>query len=1000
MKKRTARKKTSTMFSLLVPPILAILLMLIGIYSLFMHHNVLSYLKKNAATVFHEQVANRTLTVSGEMVSHWSQIQGGVTEVIEHLESIVAGQGAAISDIQTDASLNQQIIEGVMDDIIGTMRTCGATEVFLVLDGKAVRSDEKESLRAGVYLRNNNPDFYSNDNHDLLFERGVPAISKSRKISLDSFWATGFELSDETNPNNSFYHKPFQAAMTSESKDFRNFAYWSYGYPIDSLDKGILSYSVPLITSEGSVIGVMGIGISDEYFGHLIDSRDLGDDGSGAYFLARTTDQIHYEPVVFNGTAYNKKDFLLQNLQISDSAGNRLDYVSLANLPEPLCASVQPLRLYDHNTPFESEQWALIGVRPEKQLFAVYNSAKFMLQMLAVSGIIFGFIGIFLTSRLITKPLRRLMEDLRKSDTHKPIHLQRLNVEELDELVNAIESLSARVAASSSKISTIIQMAESGIGVFEYLKKDEKVFCSRSLYEILQWHPIIDTHEYIDSTLFCERLKVLETLSVFGENNLYELVGEDQTPIWVRMNFIEDEESMIGVVTDVTASILEKHQIEYERDFDILTNLLNLRAFQEQLQLLSEKSEAELKICALVMWDLDNLKYLNDMYGHYTGDGYIIALANCLRNHQSAQVISARRSGDEFYTCLYGFDEKAQIREALKCIWAQIQKSEISLPDGQTYKLRVSAGVAWYPEHSQDFSELIRFADFAMYKVKHSRKGDMEDFDPAVYRADWFLTQGQGDFNALLDNRLVRYAAQPILDVRSGRIFGYEMLMRSEVESFRTPADILRMAHAQSRLYDIEAMTWCESLKTFKQLEEKGLVEHGSRIFVNSISNQMLRHDLITFLEKDFADYLPHVVCEFTEEEQHGTEITTEKLAVLNRWQAMTAIDDYGCGYNGEAILLELNPDIVKIDIGIVRGIDRDENRKRLVRDLIIYAHEREILVLGEGVETSLELKTLICLGIDLVQGYYIAHPSFDAAPPAEAVRQEALECWLTKEKT
>lgn len=952
---------------------------------------MLSYLKINAMTVFDEQVASRKLSLSNDMINRWAEVQDSVDTVVEKMENTINSQGAKIEDIHTDAALNQQIIDELKPEITGTLRTCGATEIFFVLDGEAVTSDERKE-KAGVYLRNSNPDFYSTNNQDLLMERGVPAISKGWKISLDSYWTAGFDLSDETNPNNYFYTKPFEAARNSDNKDFRNFAYWGYGHPIDELDRGVLSYSVPLITSTGDVVGVIGVGVSEEYFANFTEYRELGEGGNGGYFLAKTIDGVHFEPVIFSGVAYNKNSFLNHTVEIKSSEDGMVNYLYLEKAQTSnICANVQYLQLYNNNTPFEEEKWALVGIQPESQLLETYNSAKMMLWILAIGGAIISCIGVFLTSRLVSKPLSHLMEELRKSDPHKPIHLQRLQIEEIDELINSIESLSGKVAESSSKISTIIQMTEAGIGVYEYRKKDQVVFCSRSMYEILHWNPVIDTNEYIDSALFLQRMKELQEKKQPGEDNLFELRMEDHSLKWVRLNRVEDAESIIGVVRDVTSLVLEKQKIEYERDYDTLTNLFNLRAFNEYAKEVAERADESEQVGALVMWDMDNLKFVNDMYGHHMGDVYIIALANCLKKYQSTNVMSARRSGDEFYTMFYGFDAKEQVQEILKQIWEEIQKTEILLPDGRPYKIRVSGGVAWYPENSVNLTELLQYADFAMYTVKHSRKGDLEDFDPALYREDWYLTQGQGDFNSLVDNRLVRYAAQPILLVEDGSVYGYEMLMRSKMNSFQSPADILKMAHAQSRLYDIEVMTWFEALKTYSQLMEYGFLEDKCKVFINSISSQILREDMLEVLEKNFSQLLPYVVCEFTEEEQGNKDIAQDKRAILHSWNALVAVDDYGCGYNSESTLLELQPDIVKIDMGIVRGIDVDENRQHLVENLIRYAHKRDIKVLGEGVETSGELKTLIHLGIDLVQGYYIAKPTFDGALPSEEVRQEAI---------
>lgn len=995
MGKKRVNNKRNSMFLLLVRPILLILLIMMGSYTILMHQKVLSYLKINAVAVFEEQVSNQNLAVSGNMVNRWSNIQESVRTTVAGLERIVKEQNAEITDIHTDAALNQQILDGLMDELIGILRTCGATEVFLVLDGNAVEAEEKEDVKAGIYLRNNNPNFYSNDNQDLLFERGVPALSKKWKITLDSYWKAGFDFSDESDENNFFYVKPFHAAKESDNKDFENFAYWTYGYPVDRLDEGILTYSVPLITSDGTVIGVMGVGVSEEYFAQTIYFGRKADNGINAYFLGKTKDGVSFEPVIFSGFAYNKNTFLSQNVRITGGEDDLVDYLYREGEEDSgLVANVGYLQLYNNNTPFEEERWAIVGVSPESELLSVYNSARMMLAVLAVAGIAAGVFGGFFISRMVSRPLRRLMEDLRKSNTNHPIHLHRLNVEEVDELINAIESLSARVAASSSKISTIIQMAESGIGVFEYRRADQTVFCSRSLYEIFYWNPVIDTNEYIDSTLFRERMRVLEERRVPGEANLFVITAEDKETRWIRLNQVKNEESVIGVITDVTAAVLEKQQMEYERDYDTLTKIFNLRAFKAQVQKLSVRPADELRTGALIMWDMDNLKFVNDAYGHHMGDAYITAFADCLRKHQSAQVISARRSGDEFYTLLYGYAGREPINEVLGTMWEEIQKTEIKLPDGQPYKVRVSAGVAWYPENSTDFFQLFQYADFAMYTVKHSRKGDIVSFDPEAYHENWFLAQGHGDFNMLLDNRLVRYAAQPIMSVSDGSVYGYEMLMRSAMSSFQSPAEILKMAHAQSRLYDIEIMTWFESLKTFRRLAEQEAVEPGCMVFINSISSQIMHKDMLALLEQEYADYLPNIVCEFTEEEQGNPQILKDKMEILRRWEAKSALDDYGCGYNSQTVLLELKPDIVKIDMGIVRAIDRDENRRQLVSNLILYAHARNIKVLGEGVETAEELRTLIELGVDFVQGYYIGRPDFEGTPPSMAVREEAASLY------
>ena len=119
------------------------------------------------------------------------------------------------------------------------------------------------------------------------------------------------------------------------------------------------------------------------------------------------------------------------------------------------------------------------------------------------------------------------------------------------------------------------------------------------------------------------------------------------------------------------------------------------------------------------------------------------------------------------------------------------------------------------------------------------------------------------------------------------------------------------------------------------------------------------------------------MVIEITENEETSAELTERKKAAAAAWGAQIALDDFGTGFNSERILVDIAPDIVKVDISIVREINLNPNRQALLRNLIGYARERGIMVLAEGVETREELETLIAMGVDYLQGFYLARPDF-----------------------
>ncbi|HBV69129.1 MAG TPA: diguanylate phosphodiesterase, partial [Clostridiales bacterium] len=469
-----------------------------------------------------------------------------------------------------------------------------------------------------------------------------------------------------------------------------------------------------------------------------------------------------------------------------------------------------------------------------------------------------------------------------------------------------------------------------------------------------------------------------------------EVSHSDGAGRWVRIICNRDKGSILGVVTDITADVMEKKKIEYERDYDVLTNLLNRRAFEEKLRQLKERTR-NLKIASMLVWDLDNLKYVNDTYGHSTGDAYLVAFANCLKKFDKDNVVSARRSGDEFVTFIYGYDRAEQIEELIEEIWSLVQKTYIVLHDQRRYRIRISIGRAWYPKDSIDFDTLFQYADFAMYIVKHSRKGTMEDFDQAVYQENRIILQGQEAFHNLLEQKMVDYMLQPIVWAKDGSIYGYEMLMRSKLEIFKSPMDILRIAQSQSKLYDIEVLTLFEAMGTFVSKVKEGACDKDSKVFINSIANQIMSKESIELFCNTYSEYLSNFVCEMTEKEEEDESMTNDKLKLIKSWGGLVALDDYGYGYNSESTLLRISPNIVKIDMSIVRGIDKDDKRRRLVANLVLYTRERDILLLAEGIETREELKTIVSLGVQLLQGYYIAKPSYEANPPTQEVKDELL---------
>ena len=189
------------------------------------------------------------------------------------------------------------------------------------------------------------------------------------------------------------------------------------------------------------------------------------------------------------------------------------------------------------------------------------------------------------------------------------------------------------------------------------------------------------------------------------------------------------------------------------------------------------------------------------------------------------------------------------------------------------------------------------------------------------------------------------------------------------------------------RLYDIEKLTFFRACECYEELEAAGKLDADALIFVNSIAS-------VSLSDEDWASYceahsaiLPKLVVEITEEEEMNERELERKRNVPGS-SGVFALDDYGSGYSNGNSLLTIAPKYVKVDIAIIRGIDTDADKQQFLMTLIDYAHPRGVQVLAEGVETLSELRKVLEMGVDLLQGYCLAPP---AAEPG-AIDEKAAE--------
>ena len=599
--------------------------------------------------------------------------------------------------------------------------------------------------------------------------------------------------------------------------------------------------------------------------------------------------------------------------------------------------------------------------------------------------------------KIVTDPIRGLVNEVRKRSGEHGLTLTRVHIGEIDELTETIEQLSADVERSASKISSILEHANVLIGVFEYEETNESVFCSRSIFEMMGWAEPEEPYCYMSSGEFQKRMEeAIRNTKKDGVNYLFHInvspasddTGEAGVACgpaafsrgrWVRLILDKQEPgTILGVLSDVTSDVEEKEKLERERNYDLLTNLYNRRAFREQLVV--AMADGGIQTAAVAMWDLDNLKYINDTYGHDEGDRYIVLFASCLKRLEKDGAIVSRYSGDEFVTLIYGSGGKEEIRHRVTGFMQFLQTVSLEMKGGYQIPIRVSGGMAWYPDDAVDFDTLLNYADFAMYMVKHSVKGIIMEFDSNDYSNNSYMLAGREELNRMLETREVDFAFQPITR-RDGSVFGYELLMRPNFTNLKGIKEVLNLARAQAKLTQMETLTWYAGLKAVEKQDQAGALGQTERLFINSIASACMSKEEEADLWNRYGRYLSRVVTELTEGEPVNQEYMRRKIAVTKEWNGLIAIDDFGAGYNSETVLLDMEPDIIKVDMSLVQRIHEDPNRQLILNNILDFAAQNHITVLAEGVETKEELEFLIQCGVELFQGYYIGRPQMEIRP-------------------
>jgi diguanylate cyclase (GGDEF)-like protein len=411
---------------------------------------------------------------------------------------------------------------------------------------------------------------------------------------------------------------------------------------------------------------------------------------------------------------------------------------------------------------------------------------------------------------------------------------------------------------------------------------------------------------------------------------------------------------------------------------DPLTGLANHRAFHERLTTELARARRDGSSLALVSLDLDNFKQINDRHGHPYGDEVLESVGQKLRSAVRSGDVAARTGGEEFSLILPETDVEPalEIAERARAAVAEVAVREL--------KLSCSAGVACFPADAENASALCQRADGALYWAKRTGKHRTRQFDPKhVSVGD--IPQRKAEIRRILtEPGAIAPVFQPVVALATGRIVGFEALTR-----FPTSQRAVEACFAEADSCGLAPELEAAAIRS--ALEPLGRPP-GAHLALNVSPSALLTAEVEGVLPRDLTD----LVIEITEHEEVArSEQLLDELRGLRERGARIAIDDTGAGYSGLKQLMDIRPDIVKLDRGLVAGIHHDPARMALVESFVRFAERIGATVCAEGVESLDDLAAVADLDVPWGQGFALSKPAPGwpgVAPVAAQVCRTSME--------
>lgn len=477
---------------------------------------------------------------------------------------------------------------------------------------------------------------------------------------------------------------------------------------------------------------------------------------------------------------------------------------------------------------------------------------------------------------------------------------------------------------------------------------------SQHLFDVQDTRPLSDSFEFKMTDG-----RVIKELSVVVSDTVGHAIGR----LWMY--------------EDVTRERQASEQLIYMAERDALTGLLNRRRIYEELGRLMEEGRRNRNCGAMLFFDLDDFKYVNDTFGHSAGDALLTRISGELSTLVRKGELLARIGGDEFAILVHDCGV-----ENIEVLAERVVRAIANIPfrfAGIDIRVTSSLGYALYPKHADNAEDLITCADAAMYQAKDAGKNAWREYRPDLDASREMMTRlGWNErIDRAIDNGLLRLHFQGIYDASTLALKHLEALVRMVDEQDPTrlipPGNFIPFAEKSGKILAIDRWVLNESIALLAR--NPGMVPMAVNISGRSFDDHTLPLFIADLLAQQGVEP-QRLLIELTETAAvSDLQDAVLFINALHRTGCETCLDDFGAGFSSFAYLKYLKVGVLKIDGLFVRNLPQDRDNQVFIQAIVHVAHGLGKRTVAEFVEDAETLQMLLALGVDMVQGYHIDKP-------------------------